>query len=99
LTQEILVKSVKKMGFSIMREDRVPIKVIKDLNLVFPKAPRGAKVEVARVFISKGAMANFSPLAPVSCAKGILLTKGFFSEETKAGFKKGESTRFFQAIN
>jgi hypothetical protein len=99
LTQEILVKGVKKVGFSIMREDWIPIKVVKDLNLVFPKTPRGTKVEVARVFIPKGAMAYFSPLAPVCCAKGIRLTKGFFSEVPKAGFKNGERARFFQAIN
>jgi hypothetical protein len=48
-----------------MGEDLVTRITVKNFDLVFPKAPRGTEVEVARVLISKGDILDFSSLAPI----------------------------------
>jgi hypothetical protein len=51
-TQEIFVEGMKDRGFGQVQENGSPIRVLQGFDLVFPKAARGAEMEVTRVFIS-----------------------------------------------
>jgi hypothetical protein len=49
--------------------------------LILAKAPRSAKVEVARVFIAKDAVLDFSPLVPIGGYITVFLAEVLLREE------------------
>jgi hypothetical protein len=85
-------------SFAQVRKDGVSIVSLQRLNLVFPEAPGGAKVEVTRVFITQSAVFNFCALSPVVRLISIFFTKVNFCNSAKARFQGGEVTNFFQPV-
>jgi hypothetical protein len=61
-----------------MREDGVSCVIIKDLDFVFEKPHRGAKMKVVGVFVSKFTVLKFCPLAPIGSSGCIQVTKEKF---------------------
>jgi hypothetical protein len=89
---------VKDRGFGIMRENRISIIIIEDFNLVLPKATQSAKMEILRVFITKGNVFYFCPLSPIDGALVVFLTQLGFCQEPKTAFEKGEMPSFLKLI-
>jgi hypothetical protein len=81
-----------------VREHRVPIIVIQNFDLVFPEMARGAKVKVAGVFISEGAVFNLCPLTPVGCSIIVFLTEVVLGQGAKLFFQGGEGADFFKPV-
>jgi hypothetical protein len=62
------------------------------------QASRGAKVEVARVFVSQDAVFDLSSLPPVGCTLEILLAEVGFCEGAKVVLQLGEVAVFLKSI-
>jgi hypothetical protein len=88
-------ETMKNSSFCRMGENRITILSLQSLTLFFPQTARGAEVEIPRVLIIEGAMANFCPLAPIGCGGSIYLTKSNFCQGAQAVLKRGEQPGFF----
>jgi hypothetical protein len=72
--KEVFVKAMKNLGFSVMRETRVTGVILENFNLIFPKAPGCAEVEVAGVLVAEDTVTDFCPLPPVGSIFSVLRT-------------------------
>jgi hypothetical protein len=70
-------------------ENRVAVVIIQVFDLVLLQAPRGAKMEISRVFISEGAALNFGPLPPIGSPVRVFVAKIDLDKRAKALFKAG----------
>jgi hypothetical protein len=61
--------------FGGVREGKVAIIRFEIFDLIFLEAPRGTKVEVARVFVAEGTVFNLSSLPPVGGTLEVFLTE------------------------
>jgi hypothetical protein len=96
--EKIPKEGMKDGSFGLVSENRIAILLIEDLNLVFAQTTGSAQVEVAGVFISKGAVFNFGALAPVGGLGIVDFTEMIFNHATKGKFKRGEVARFFESV-
>jgi hypothetical protein len=88
--QKVFIKPMKDLGFGRMRENDVAIVVIQIFDLIFLKAARRAKVEVAGVLIPEGAVFNFRPLPPVGGTFEVFLAEMGFCQGAKVLLEGGE---------
>jgi hypothetical protein len=84
--------------FCIVREHRVGIVIVKDLYLVFSKATRGAKMKIARVFVSKSNILNFSSLPPIGGTLIVFCAKVGLGQEAEMALKRRELPSFLKPI-
>jgi hypothetical protein len=89
---------MKNGGFRRVGEGDVTIISLQIFDLVFLQTARGAEVEVAGVFITKGAIFNFSALPPIGSSVKILLAQMSLGQGSESGLKGGESAVFFELI-
>jgi hypothetical protein len=78
-----------------MREHRIGVVIVKDFDLVLSKTAGSAKMEVARVFISEGAIFVLGPLPPVGGPITVNPAKLIFGKSAQARFQSGETPDFF----
>jgi hypothetical protein len=70
--KQILEEGMEDRGFGMMRENCDAVVTVEVFDLVLLKAARGTKVEVFGIFVSKDAVFDFSPLAPVGGTVSVL---------------------------
>jgi hypothetical protein len=73
--KEVFEEGVEDGGLSLVGKDHIAILILEVFDLIFLEAPRGTKVEVARVFVAEGTVFNLSSLPPVGGTLEVFLTE------------------------
>jgi hypothetical protein len=72
--------------------------IIKNLDLIFLKASRSAKMEIAGVFVAKGAISYLGPLAPIGGFVIIYFTKLILGRSAKPVLQGREVADFLELV-
>jgi hypothetical protein len=96
--QKVFIEPMKDLGFGRMRENDVAIMVIQIFDLIFLKAARRAKVEVAGVLITEDAVFYFRPLSLVCRFIGDPLAEVLFHKRAKAKLQDRQVPKLFKLV-
>jgi hypothetical protein len=96
--EKLLEEGMEDRRFGIMREDRIGILIIEDLDLIFLKMTQGTEVEIAGIFVVKSDIFNFCPLSPVGSSLIVFPAKVRFGKRPEQSLKGGKVTSLLKMI-